>query len=329
MIRAPGRDGPTVAPFRAFPFLTRPHLQTIMAAKFHLPLEPPAERRQVSLPGGDRLVLEVSTPAGWRAGDLTAVLVHGLCGCAQSGYLVRVARKLHRRGIRAVRVNLRGCGAGQGLAREPYHSGRSEDVLAVLEELRREGDASRIALVGFSLGGNIALKLAGELGEEAAPLLEQVIAVCPPVDLLASSRRISSPANRLFERMFLKLLRKEVACRQARYPDLPRIDLPARLSLMEFDEIYTAPRCGFASALDYYRRASSLPLLSRIALPCRILLSDDDPLIDTSSLRDLALPTSVRVIRTPRGGHLGFLGAPWASGGFRWMDSQVLEWLEK
>src|SRR4029453_9162833 len=110
------------------------------------------------------------------------VLLHGLCGCHRSAYMRRLAYKLWRCGLRAIRMNLRGCGSGKGLARQPYHSGQSEDVRAVLDELHAETPQSPLQLVGFSLGGNIALKLAGELGNTVAASLQQVIAVCPPAD---------------------------------------------------------------------------------------------------------------------------------------------------
>jgi predicted alpha/beta-fold hydrolase len=292
-----------------------------------VPLAPRSTRRFVALPDGDRLALEVSTPRRWRPDDATVVMIHGLCGSARSPYLVRLSRKLHRRGVRSVRMNLRGCGAGRGHARNPYHSGRSEDALEVLRELRREAPLSPLTLVGFSLGGNIALKLAGELGTAASGLLAQVVAVCPPVDLPACSRRLSAPQNRFYERLFVRLLRKDAVERHARFPDLPAPSLPPKLSLTEFDELYTAPQCGFRGAADYYARASAAPLLPRVAVPCRILYAADDPIIDSSGLECLPLPGNVVLARTDAGGHLGFLAMPGLRGGFHWMDTVLLRWI--
>jgi len=329
----PGTDPPRersesrrLAPFRPFPFLGRPHLQTILASQLHLPFGPPSRVEHVVVPGGDRVALEVSTPDGWRPDGPTALLVHGLCGSSRSPYLVRLARRLHRRGIRSVRMNLRGCGPGRGLAREPYHSGRSEDLHAVLTHLLAGAPGSGIAVAGFSLGGNIALKLAGELASEATASIACVVAVCPPVDLLASSRKLARSENRLYESLFVRDLRRDVLHRQRCFGD-PAPALGRRMSLREFDDAYTAPRCGFADALDYYARASSAPLLPRIAVPTRILIAEDDPLIDAATLRDMPLPPHVHVEWSPHGGHLGFLGRPGGPGGFRWMDSLVLEWI--
>jgi uncharacterized protein len=139
------------------PLLTDPHLQTIVAAKVTFAREPLSTTCLVELPDGDRIALEVSTPTGWQPDDPTVVMLHGLCGCHRSPYMQRLARKLWRSGLRAVRMNLRGCGSGRGLARYPYHSGRSADVLAVLENLLQTTPQSPVTLIGFSLGGNIVL----------------------------------------------------------------------------------------------------------------------------------------------------------------------------
>src|SRR5262249_51275546 len=133
-IRAP-HPGELIQAFR--PLFTHPHLQTIVAAKLTFVREPPSTTCLVALPDGDQIALEVSTPPGWQPDDPTVVMLHGLCGCHRSPYMQRLAHKLLRCGIRAVRMNLRGCGSGKDLARYPYHSGRSADVLAVLEHLQQ------------------------------------------------------------------------------------------------------------------------------------------------------------------------------------------------
>jgi predicted alpha/beta-fold hydrolase len=186
--------GDAIQAFRPLPFLANPHVQTFIAAKLYLASEPPSVTHYVSLPDGDCLALEVSTPAAWQPQHRTVVLLHGLCGCHGSPYMQRLAWKLWRRGIRAVRMNMRGCGSGQGLARQAYHSGRSADVLAVLEFLQQQtSPCVPMTLVGFSLGGNVVLKLAGELADNASQYLQQVIAVCPPADLAACARKLEAP----------------------------------------------------------------------------------------------------------------------------------------
>ena len=313
--------------FRPLPCLTHPYLQTIVAAKLTWSREPPSTTHLVELSDGDTIALEVSTPRGWQPHDLTAVLLHGLCGCHRSPYMQRLARKLWRSGLRAVRMNLRGCGSGRGLARYPYHSGRSADVLAVLESLLQTTPQSPLTLIGFSLGGNIVLKLAGELSAAVPDNLQRVIAVCPPADLVACSRLLEQPANRFYNRYFTRLLCAEVIDRHSRFPDLPRPELPAELSLYAFDEYYTAPQCGFRDALDYYRQCSAAPLVPYLTIPCHILFAADDPLIDAHVFDGVALPPHVQVIRTRYGGHLGFLGRPGGAAGYRAMDAQLLTWI--
>ena len=314
--------------FSPFPLLRGPHLQTIAAAKLRLwRREPPGEVQVVTLPDGDRIALVVSTPPQWRPDSPTVLLLHGLCGCHQSSYMMRLALKLWRRGIRAIRMNMRGCGAGVGLARQPSHSGRSPDVLAVLEDLQEQSRQSPVTLLGFSLGGNVMLKFAGELGRRAEALCTQVIAVCPPADLAACSRLLSQPSNRLYERYFMRRLLAAVAERHGLFPDLAPVNLPERLSLYRFDNLYTAPQCGFADAEDYYARSSAAPWVPQITLPCRILFAADDPVIDATVFAAAALPANVEVVRTSQGGHLGFLGHPGRPGGYRWMDSCLLDWI--
>ncbi|HEY5869897.1 MAG TPA: alpha/beta fold hydrolase [Candidatus Tectomicrobia bacterium] len=313
--------------FRPFPGLTHPHLQTLVAAKLTWSRELPSSTHLVELSDGDRIALEVSTPRSWQPHDATAVLVHGLCGCHHSPYMQRLARKLWRGGIRAIRMNLRGCGSGRGLARYPYHSGRSADVLAVIESLQRTAPQSPLTLIGFSLGGNIVLKLAGELSAAVPETLQQVIAICPPVDLVACIQLLEQPANRLYNRYFTRLLCADVMDRHRRFPDLPPAQLPTEPSLYAFDECYTAPQCGFRDALDYYRQCSAASLVPRLTMPCHILFAADDPLIDAHVFDAVALPPNVQVIRTRYGGHLGFLGRPGGAGGYRAMDAQILAWI--
>jgi predicted alpha/beta-fold hydrolase len=312
----------TTPHFRPVPLLSSPHLQTFVGNFFSLARAPASEPRLVALPDGDRLALQVSTPAGWREDGPTVVLVHGLCGSDSSTYMMRQATKLVRGGVRAVRLNLRGNGSGEGLARRPYHGGCSDDVRAALEDLRAAWPRSPMSLVGFSLGGNIVLKLAGELGAAGPDLLAQVVAVCPAIDLYACWRRIRQWP--LYERRFVNLLRAEMVRRHAltREP-YPTFERPP--SLFEFDDAYTAPRVGFAGARAYYDGSSAVRVIASIAVPCRVLYAEDDPIIDADVLRDAPFPPGSQLVRSARGGHLGFVGL--SRRGVRWMDEVVLGWV--
>lgn len=313
--------------FKPFPLLANPHLQTIVSSQVYLASEPPSVTQRAALADGDQLALEISTPANWCPNELTVVLLHGLCGCHQSAYMVRMANKLWRQGIRVVRMNLRGCGSGYGLARHPYHSGRSEDLLAVLQMLKAAWPQSPVIAVGFSLGGNILVKLIGELQSSACDYLLHAVAVCPPLDLAACVRKFSAPSNWLYTWRFSYLLRAAVAAREAAFPDVQPVTLPKRCTLYEFDTLFTAPQCGFHSADDYYAQCSAAPLLPQVTLPCHLLFAQDDPLIDATTLQRVHLPPHINVIYTPNGGHLGFLGRLGRSGGIRWLDRQLLAWI--
>jgi stearoyl-CoA desaturase (Delta-9 desaturase) len=260
------------------------------------------------------------------AGGRIALLVHGLSGSHDSGYMRRVGRRLLRRGLRVVRMDLRGCGQGTALARRLYHGGCSGDVRAAAAELHRLSPMSPLILVGFSLGGNIALKLAGESGVDPVPGLERVVALAPPIDLERCVALLSRPRNRLYERHFTRRLVRLVRRRHRFFPDQPPVRFPPRVTMRQFDDLYTAPRSGFADALDYYRRAASLPLLSRIAVPTLILTARDDPFIAVESFEGLDLPPPVEVHILSWGGHLGFLG--WdGQGGIHWAERRVADWL--
>lgn len=299
--------------------MANPHIQTILGSFLgKWSKEPPSVQKLISLPDGDQISLEVTAPKNWRA---TVLLVHGLCGSHRSHYLVRMAKRLEVLGIRAIRMNLRGCGSGKGLAKQIYHSGRSEDVLAVLKVLKEEHPDSPISLIGYSLGGNIVLKLAGELGSEGKKYLSQVIAISPPADLLSCVQMFAKPENAIYDRRFSRELKMHALELDKNFRP------PKNLKLIEFDDLFTAPRGGFASALDFYSKCSSAPLVPNIELPCRILLAVDDPLVCHSTLDTLQIPPNVQIFKTERGGHLGFLGNPFQRGGFRWLDSQIIEWI--
>ncbi|MBI3508431.1 MAG: alpha/beta fold hydrolase [Chlamydiia bacterium] len=314
-------------PFEPFPFLNDPHQQTFFNSFFNFLFEPASDQKVIPLPDGDRLSVHITTPRDWKPTDLTVVLLHGLCGSHKSPNLVRMARRLEPRNIRAVRINMRGCGTGRGLAKHVYHSGRSEDVFEVLKALKTEHPDSPIVLIGFSLGGNIVLKLAGELGVLARPFLDKVISVSPPVDLYSSIQMLGDPANSIYERYFYRLLRADVHYRHKKFKDLPPMRLPRNLKLYEFDQIYTAPVCGFRDAQDYYSKCSSAPLIPEIAIPCKILMAEDDPIIHAKSLDHYKLPSNVINFKTKKGGHMGYLGDPRGEKGIHWLDSLLIDWI--
>ena len=243
-----------------------------------------------------------------------------------SGYIQRTAEMLYPHGVRIVRLDLRGTGAGFGLARHFYHAGRTEDIRASLLDLHRESPTSPLFLIGFSLGGNLALKLAGEAGTDPVPMLARVAAVAPPIDILRCAELISQPRCRFYDRFFARSMIKLAKERQRHFPDetLPRF--PVNPTIRQFDDLFTAPRCGFEDALDYYRKASALPVIPNIPVPALMITARDDPFVSVEPFEQLKVPPHVRVEIHDRGGHLGFIGFD-GGGGVRWAERRVAEWI--
>ena len=322
---ASGSDGP----FRPLPLLGNPHLQTILGTFWRgRPFLRPSARRLVALPDGDRLLLSDSAPPGWPAGGPVAVLLHGMGGTRRSGYVQRLAGLLTAAGVRVVRVDLRGNQFSLHLARRFYHAGLSADVRAVVEYLAELCPGSPVDLVGYSLSGNMALKLAGEAADNPLPNLARVAAVAPPIDLERCAAMLGEPRNRIYDRHFSRGLAHLARLRARHHPDQPLPTFPGRLTVRLFDDLYTAPRWGFADALDYYRRSSAAPLVPRIRVPTLILTARDDPFIAVAPFEELSCAPHVTVEVVPRGGHLGYLG--WSSGRVvRWAEHRIAAWLTR
>ncbi len=318
---------PPSADFRPLFGLANPHVQTVLAVYCKSKAFPyPVVRRRVRLADGDQLVLHDTQPATWQATDPLAVVVHGLSGSHRSGAIVRMARGLVRRGVRAVRIDLRGTGAGIRLARGSYNAGCSDDLRAAVESMHRLAPHAPVWLAGVSLGANVILKLAGEAAKRQVPNLARVAVVAPPVDLDACVELLEHPRNRFYEKHFLGELLREARVRSRCFPDPPLPVFPNPLSLRHFDDLHTAPRAGYRDAADYYARASSNQFVPHIAVPTLILAAKDDPFVDCRPIERLAAPACVDVCITARGGHVGYLGAD-GSGGICWSEEAIVDWL--
>jgi predicted alpha/beta-fold hydrolase len=313
--------------FRPLPLLRNAHIQTVLGVLMPgLKCPLPDQRHLVPLPDGDRLVLHNNTPPGWKASDPMALLVHGLSGSHASAHIRRLAALLLARRVRVVRMDQRGAGAGIALARGVYHAGRSDDVRAALAEIHTWSPSSPLLVIGLSLGGALVLRLAGEAADRPVPGLTRVAALSPPIDLLRCAALLSLPRNRIYEGNFLRDLLIEARHRQRFFPDLPPLRLPRRLTIRLFDDLYTAPRSGFADALDYYHRASCIALVPNIQIPTLILTARDDPFIAVEPFENLKVPSNILVRIVNHGGHIGFLG--WdGCGGLRWAERRIVEWI--
>lgn len=302
--------------FQPFPFLSSGHFQTVLSVYRSSGSSPPSHSWRIDIGNGDQLSCEISKPSYWTDKDRTIVLIHGLGGSHSSVYMIRLARKFYGLGYKVVRINLRGCGSGEGLSKLPYHAGNSQDVLKVLKALKDESPHSPITLIGFSLGGNIVLKLAGELEAEAESLLHTCISICPPVDLVETIALIERKRYRLYHSYYLQKM-----CEQAR----PWVNKKYR-TMREFDNGVTAPLWNFKDANDYYVSCSSLQFLKKIQVNTHILLAEDDPFIPCHILNNMALPEPLHVWQSSYGGHLGFIGKT-KEHGTCWLDYLLHNWI--
>lgn len=261
------------------------------------------------------------------AGRQIVLLVHGLGGCEDSVYLRLTAGALLADGHPVVRLNLRGAGPGAEMSRGPYHAGLSADLRDVLTALDAHFPRRPVIAVGFSLGGHMLLRLAGEGGTPAT--LAGIATVCAPLDLAATQKRVAAPRNRLYERYIVHCMVRDArasACLSA----AQAAALSALRHVREFDRVVVAPAHGFAGVEDYYARAQAFPMLDRIALPALILHARDDPWVPVETYRRAVWPAGgpVHVCLTEGGGHVGFhargLRAPWYVHAFRaWRDFEA------
>ena len=308
--------------FRPLPFFSNRHLQTVLSMwvkRGRFPV--PTVRHLVELPDGDKLVLHENRPSRWVSDGPVAIVVHGLTGSHRSGGVVLQALKLFQCGARVFRLDLRGAGAGFALARKLYNAGSSEDVRAAIEAVAKLAPASPITLMGTSLGGNVVLKLSGEAAERPIPQLSRIAALNPPVDLAACTAMIAHQRNRMYESHFVAELVHNVE-RRRRVLGEPAPLFPRRLSLKQFDDLYTAPRNGYADADEYYTRCSSAAFVPQAKLPTLIVSSRDDPFVDVQPIEQLGHLPHVELCISDRGGHTGFLGRD----GLGWAETVIARW---
>lgn len=325
-------------------FLNNGHLMTL-AGNF-LP-------RQWSLPQPQELLIEVEGPAPgydeygptrilchchWQPEDvrsqrLTIILVHGLEGSSSSQYVLGNATRAWAAGCNVVRMNMRSCGGTDRFSPSIYHSGCSNDVARVVERIIEAHQLQKIALVGYSMGGNLVLKYAGEIGKEAPAALVALVGISPLMDLAPSSAALHEARNRLYERYFLRSMMDRVRRKSELFP---RIYLPfyasgrARKinSMRDFDEYVVAQFGGFAGADDYYHSVASSRFASQYSLPTLVVHSLDDPFIRMLPETRQALidNPNVSFIETHHGGHCAFLAPAVGYDGY-WAERVLLGFL--
>jgi len=329
-----------ISPFKPHRLLRGGHVQTI--ASFLLPRRiqlPPAEERFIEVAPAIKIrclcywVDADSASATNPQSAMTLIAVHGLEGSTDSQYMLGLARDGLAAGMNVVLVNQRNCGGTDHLAPTLYNSSLSNDIAAISQHLIERDRISRFTLAGFSMGGNLVLKLAGEWGNNGPEEFRSVAAVCPAMDLAASADALHDPGNRIYEYYFLMQLFRRFRRKKKLFPnDFDVARLRGISTLRQFDDRITAHYCGFAGADDYYARAAAAKVVDRVAVPALIIHAANDPfirLIPETRKKILANP-HITFIETEDGGHCAFVGErngdPNDDG--RWAEREVVEFVK-
>jgi predicted alpha/beta-fold hydrolase len=315
--------------FEPHPLLQNPHLMTVAATfwpREHSGL-PPAQARLFAVESSTRILAHCH----WQprpAENSTLVLIHGLEGSSDSPYMLGTAARAFAARFNVVRLNQRNCGGTEHLTPTLYNSGLSGDLRAVVSELLEGDRLPEVFVAGFSMGGNLALKMAGEYGEEYPAGLRGVAGVCPALELAACVEAIEQPENAFYHWHFVRHLKRRMARKIRLFPQIYSPDgLRSIRSIREFDDRITAPHSGYRNAADYYFRASAARVISRIRVPTLILASQDDPMIpfaifDAAQVKE---NPSIEFVAPPRGGHCAFVSRYAGEERF-WAEARVTEW---
>lgn len=320
-----------VSEFEAHPLLKNGHAMTIAAVfwrrKFALPQ---AEERLFEVEPGTRLLGHCHWQADRRE-HAAIVLVHGLEGSSDSPYMRGIAEKAFAAGFSVVRLNQRNCGGTERLTPTLYNSGMSTDYRAVLFELIERDGIGEIFFVGYSMGGNLVLKMAGELGDKTPPELRGVCGVCPAMDLGGCSEALEKRENFLYERHFVNGLMSRYRHKAALFPERYARDGfgPVR-TVREFDDKITAPQFGFRDADDYYTHSSALRVAGAIRVPTLIVTAQDDPFVLFASFAVAAIRENpaIRFEAPEHGGHCAFISRHPGAERF-WAEKRIVEFCEE
>jgi hypothetical protein len=309
------------------PIFRNPHILTVAGNYWRRAIDEtrfPTRSALYATEEGTRVLVEENRPAGRVRGEV--LLMHGLEGSSRSGYMVSMAQRLAGLGLAVHRMNMRSCGGSEHLTPTLYHSGLTADMLAVLRRFRAEGRGP-LFVTGYSLGGNVVLKLAGELGEQARGLIAGVCAISTPIDLRACVEAIGKPVNRLYERRFVKKLCQRYQRKHAADgASFPLDGLERVRTIYEFDDRCTAPAFGFGDAANYYRTQSAIRFLPAIRVPTLLVQAQDDPMIPFGIFEGPEVRSNphLRLLAPEHGGHLGFLSRKRPR---FWADEVVGEWI--
>jgi predicted alpha/beta-fold hydrolase len=295
----------------------------------YFPRLPPPVRRIFDVDHDARVVADCHWQGeAWR--HPTIIALHGLNGSSDAHYMRGIAAKAFARGMNVVRLNQRNCGDTEHLSAGLFHSGLTADAAHVLLELIAVDGLTAVAVAGYSLGGNLALKLAAEYGDRAPRELVGVAAVSPIIEIADCVEALERPGNGLYQWNFVKDLKRRMRRKDRFWPGSFDLTLLKRIrTVREFDEAYTAPYFGFAGAADYYHRASAMRIIEHIRVPALVLTADDDPFVPSRPFHDPKLTGNpcIRVAITEHGGHCGFVGPVSAEDDGYWAETEIVEFV--
>src|SRR5947207_13866640 len=296
----------------------------------HFPNLPPPTRRLFQVDRDTRVAAECPwQPQPWTCATL--ITLHGLNGSSDAHYMRGLAAKAFARGLNAVRLNQRNCGGTEHLASGLFHSGLTADAAWVIHELTEVDRLPALAVAGYSLGGNLALKLAGEYGGHAPAALVAVAAVSPIIEISQCTRALERPGNILYEWNFVRDLKRRMRRKARFHPgafDLSRLN---RIQTVRaFDRAYTAPHFGFRDEEDYYHRASAMRVIDRIRIPALVITAEDDPFVPSQPFRDAKVTGNPHIdLRVCRhGGHCGFVAPSGPGDDGYWAENQIVQFVE-
>ena len=315
-------------PFRPHPLLKNGHTMTIAAA--FLP-------RRFGIAGAEERCFQVDSDSRilghchWQNGkDRDApvlVLVHGLEGSSASNYMLGIAEKAGQRGFHVIRLNQRNCGGTELLTPTLYNSGMSSDYRAVFEELSSGDGFSRIFFAGYSMGGNLVTKMAGEFGLDVPKALRGVAAVCPSINLGACADELERRNNYFYQRHFVAGLMSRYARKVKLFPQRYSPNGFGRIrTVRQFDDAITAPHFGYRDAQEYYEAAGAKSVIDKIRVPMLLITAQDDPFVPFEATRASGVERNPAILfKAPKhGGHCGFISDQGGSERF-WAEQRVVE----
>ncbi|HJQ70110.1 MAG TPA: alpha/beta fold hydrolase [Blastocatellia bacterium] len=322
----------SATPFLPYPALKNAHAQTIVASmlpRYTRRLNRNSEQRYFDVAAGVQVLAHCSWQPDRQARP-TLLTLHGMEGSTESSYMLGTAEKALGARFNAIRLNMRNCGGTEHLTPTLYHAGLTDDLGAIIDELVKRDGLDEIYIAGFSLGGNIVLKLAGEYAAEAPRQLRGVVAVSPSLHLPSCADAIELRSNYIYQLRFLMSLRGRMKRKASLFPG--RFDTtPLRgiRTIREFDNIYTAPHAGYRDAAEYYERASALPYVKQISIPSLIIHAKDDPFIPFAPFegREIAENPNVLLLAPERGGHVGFFSAGEGEERY-WAEVRLIEFVK-